>query len=207
MLTKEKKLFKIKMEVIMRLLYIFFVLLVIMFASCKLKEIKHIQKNELAEISIEENIFEYLFSDVPYDYNEYKNKIGYEITEKYNDYYSETQIIVKHECFYVLYSPNYKFEKNGNSNQGIFIRDGVEINKKTHDIILGEYIGENIEVFLKKYTNKIEAIYKDYKDESRTYYRYGYYINSDDDYIKIVVGINVINNIIEKIYYGYLYEL
>lgn len=178
--------------------YIIFSFLFLLF-SCTTYTNRNIEIN----MFLTNNIFEYLFTDIYEDYNEYKNKIGYEVIEKHNSHYllPEIEITVKHECFSITYYPSYyEYEKYGTGNQGIFIRQGVEINKKNNEVMLGKYIGENIEILLEKFNNEIEGIYE---YESHKYYSYGYHKNSTSNFRRIGIGISVVNNIIMSIFYGY----
>lgn len=159
--------------------------------------------NEKFHINEKENIFEYLFTDIAEDFNEYNDKIEYKILQINSNEFlrPETEIHIMHKDFTIIYYPSYyEWEKYGNGNKEIYIRQLVEINKKTDEIILGKYIGENIEALIDSYQNEIKGISE---FEKFTYYSYGYNKNSTSDYRRIFIGIDVVNNIIVKISYGY----
>jgi hypothetical protein len=143
------------------------------------------------------DIFENLFSDIPADYNEYQNKLGYEIVEIFPDDYLQPKkvITIVNECYSVTYWPGY----NEDGTADIFVRQAVDINKKTDECILGNYIGENIEILLKNYDNAIKGIYE---YEPYTYYSYGYGKNKNS-FRSVNVGMTVVGNMIIEISYGY----
>jgi hypothetical protein len=172
-----------------------------------------VEENEIPNIKeTKENIFELLFMDILANYKEYENRIGYEIViEHYTDIHyvpapPETVITVKHECYSVEYYPSYYepdyYEKYGGDRE-IFIPQRVDIFKKTNECILGEYIGENIEILFQKYYNEIEDAYC-YDTPDYKFYSYGYqWLMNSTSSRGIFIGIKVVNNIITNIYYYY----
>lgn len=189
-----------------RHIYFLGFILVLSLFCCKKKETKTMPIETLpSEIinTIEESknnnrdIFENLFSDIPADYNEYQNKLGYEIVEIFPDDYLQPKkvITIVNECYSVTYWPGY----NEDGTADIFVRQAVDINKKTDECILGNYIGENIEILLKNYDNAIKGIYE---YEPYTYYSYGYGKNKNS-FRSVNVGMTVVGNMIIEISYGY----
>jgi len=108
----------------------------------------------------------------------------------------EKEIIVKSECYSVTYYPGY-YE---NIDDEIFVREAVEISKKTDEVMLGEYVGESFNALLKDFNNKI--IVTSNENENYTYYSYDSGKNKNS-FRRVFVEIDVVDTIITKISYGY----
>ena len=152
---------------------------------------------------LKKDIYQSLFSDISKDYNDYEKRVGYSIVvnyhneedEDYNYLMPEKEIIIKRECFSIFYWPD-SYE---NYEPKTFALHGVEIFQKTDEVILGEYIGENVEILIQKYKNKIESII-DNGSEIKYWYVNGKNPTSTKN---IYLILTVKNKIIEKIFYGY----
>jgi tetratricopeptide (TPR) repeat protein len=136
------------------------------------------------------SIFDNLFSDIYETMDEYKHKENYLISEEFQITFpfkslSDKLFVVQNEYLRILFFPDYE-----NNNGEKFVRHFVYINKKTDEILLGKYIGENIETLRNEYIEKeIIEVYQDF-----TYYLY---LNP-----YFGAGVIVENDIIKEIHYG-----
>ena len=91
----------------------------------------------------------------------------------------------------IAYGPDHM-----NNNYENFLPQSVEIYKTTDEIILGNYIGENIEMLLIDFI-EIPKFFT-YKDVDWVYLSYGY---NEGNILN--VGVDTKENIVTKIHYGY----
>ncbi|MCL2793613.1 MAG: hypothetical protein FWD87_11060 [Spirochaetaceae bacterium] len=176
-----------------------FCLLVLL--SCNRKNQKH-----ETEVILKENIFEYLLLNLPTNLYYFKNNKDFKVTEVFPDDYlrPEREIIVENEYFRITYYPT--------SNPEIFEPHHVRIFKRNDKITLGELIGENIENLSQRFFNEFiikDRIYHNHPPEHEryTFYDFGWHPNSTGDPIseRISLQIWVIDNVIEKIDYHYIW--
>jgi hypothetical protein len=165
----------------MKILLIVFITLTI---SCKRNEktVEIISNNR----SIYDNLFSDIFIDA-YDYSE-----EYTVTIKHpTDYLQpDTIIVVESGYFEIIYWPDYY-----NKNIGKYVPQMIEIYKTTDKIILGNFIGENIDMLLNSFIEK-PIITINEKNIDIKYLNYDY---KD----RICVWVVVENDIVKTINYGY----
>jgi hypothetical protein len=130
----------------------YFFIFIALITTCKNNE-KRIETGNITVIELNEkelgvkkkSVYDNLFSDILPNATDYAGK--YNIRESYPTNYLDTEtIIVENNLFHIIYRPDYF-----NNDTEKFVPFQVSIIEKNNIVILGDFIGENVKIFLNKF--------------------------------------------------------